>query len=165
MAEVSGAKRTLEADRYDVLVGKDFGHWLAGFVDGEGCFTIVKHHNRSFQCSFVIRLRFDDIEVLRMIQATLGIGIVYDRQKHNSRSKPSCSFVVRTRDQCEVLCRLFTQFPLRAKKSKSFAVWRRAVIRWRDVGWASSATTNARVWADIQGCQQELARLRKCGRR
>jgi hypothetical protein len=54
-----------------------FGHWLAGFADGEGSFNIG-HPKRpaapSYNCSFSIGLRIDDLPILEEIERRTGIG-------------------------------------------------------------------------------------------
>lgn len=67
-----------------------FFAWLAGFIDGEGCFHIQqsKQHNR---INFYLQLIITNTnrEVLESIQETLDIGtiIATSRKKpHNSRS-------------------------------------------------------------------------------
>lgn len=57
-----------------------FGNWLAGFIDGEGCFSVreikgTKDSHYIFR--FTIRLRIDDIEILNLIRDTIKLGTVY----------------------------------------------------------------------------------------
>ena len=55
-----------------------FLNWLAGFIDGEGCFLISqpKQRNTHVDISFALGLRDDDIDILEEIQQRLGIGTV-----------------------------------------------------------------------------------------
>ncbi|NCN07057.1 MAG: hypothetical protein GW946_04450 [Candidatus Pacebacteria bacterium] len=59
------------------------GDYIAGFIDGEGCFTIVisKHSTKKLRLDarlhFQIELRIDDLEMLQSIQETLGCGKIY----------------------------------------------------------------------------------------
>ena len=58
-------------------------NYICGFVDGEGCFTIVisKHKTKKLgldaRLHFEIELRADDEELLKSIQETLGCGRIY----------------------------------------------------------------------------------------
>jgi len=80
-----------------------FGHWFAGFVDGEGCFHIQKETNRQgFRCLFSIGLRKDDGEILHIIQQKLGIGKIHIKNTANL-----CEFVVANKKGCEFLCQFF----------------------------------------------------------
>jgi hypothetical protein len=54
-----------------------FGHWFAGFVDGEGCFLITRV-GKSYRCIFSLHLRGDDRPILEEIHRNLGIGTVWD---------------------------------------------------------------------------------------
>ena len=38
------------------------GHWLAGFADGEGCFTRRKN-GKGYVCEFIIHVRADDAKI------------------------------------------------------------------------------------------------------
>jgi len=115
-----------------------FGHWFAGFTDGEGCFSIRKtgHIRRryagSLQCCFSITLRADDLPVLQHIKATLGFGNIYLQNPPSKRvnSHPAFQWAVSSQAGCMRLVELFDQFPLRAKKSADFGVWREAVVYW-----------------------------------
>ena len=57
--------------------------YIAGFVDGEGCFTIIisKHKQKRLgldaRLHFEIELRADDLEILKRIQKTLNCGRIY----------------------------------------------------------------------------------------
>lgn len=56
------------------MVGPEFGNWLAGFTDGEGCFTVEAYRGRaSHSCSFTIALRVDDKSILDECQLRTGL--------------------------------------------------------------------------------------------
>lgn len=102
-----------------------FGSWLAGFVDGEGCFTI-KHHTSSFGTQFSIELRADDAAVLEQIRDTLGIGSIHRRDREGRSS--FAAWVVSSKADCERLVAILDRFPLRSKKAADYSVWRNAVL-------------------------------------
>jgi hypothetical protein len=66
----------LHASRMDAA----FGNWLAGFIDGEGSFTIqsARADMPQFYTRFQIRLRADDRPILEEIRAQLGVGALYE---------------------------------------------------------------------------------------
>src|SRR5690348_2560353 len=100
-----------------------FGHWLAGFTDGEGCFTIIKNGSR-FGCKFEISLRDDDLQILEEIRDYLGVGVIY------FRPKPQATYRVHRKQDCAVIQDFFHNFPLRAKKAEDFIIWSKAVDAW-----------------------------------
>src|SRR3990167_1780722 len=59
-------------------------HYVAGFIDGEGCFSVSigKHktlkRGYEVQPEFEIEIRKDDQEVLERIVVTIGAGRIYD---------------------------------------------------------------------------------------
>ena len=126
-----------------------FGHWFAGFTDGEGCFFISRQDIPRFS----LGLRADDWQVLEYARAQLGIGIV---RRHNaspgSNQKPSAVFEVwRSAEQMR-LVELFTRFPLRAKKRHQFEVWSDAV--------REATRGRRRDRTVIEACRLRLAELR-----
>lgn len=115
-----------------------FGHWLAGLIDGEGCFGIYasnahKGHD-DWRLTFQLQLRDDDEPVLREIHGRLLIGSVW-RQVPNRPwdAKPTLTWGVYSRAHCKALAAILDRFPLRTKKARDYAIWRAApaVSPWR----------------------------------
>lgn len=118
-----------------------FGHWLAGFVDGEGCFTICRVTTRKGKaagssvrtwpnCRFEITLRADDAAIIRTIRDTLGVGNIYAKHPSSSsrtNSRSAVVYVVHRIDDCLRIVEFFTHYPLRAKKRAQFDLWADAV--------------------------------------
>lgn len=102
-----------------------FGHWFAGFTDGEGCFYIAPSG-----CRFIIGLRGDDDAVVREIQATIGYGrINIARKRTNARSPhPQVRYEVARKAHCAQLTTIFDRFPLKTKKANDYAIWREASL-------------------------------------
>ena len=101
--------------------------YICGFVDGEGCFTIVisKHKTKKLgldaRLHFEIELRDDDEEILRSIQETLGCGRIYHLNLDRYGWKPHVELKVSSiREIREKVIPFFRKNPLRAKKRKSF---------------------------------------------
>lgn len=116
-----------------------FGHWFAGFVDGEGCFDI--HPIRgpgtvSYICRLSIGLRWDDAPILREIQQRTGLG---DLRHHTANGGPrgntgnQARWTVAKKAEVAQLVLLFDRYPLRAKKRNDYLIWREAVARWLEV--------------------------------
>jgi site-specific DNA-methyltransferase (adenine-specific) len=104
------------------------GHWLAGFADGEGCFT-TRRSRKGFVCEFVIHLRADDAAILKAVQKATEIGDIVPAER-NDGSAPMVKWIVRRQADCAKLVQLFETFPLRAKKARDFSIWASAVREW-----------------------------------
>jgi hypothetical protein len=108
-----------------------FGNWLAGFIDGEGCFLIAAQPcGIRFYPRFQLKLRADDRAILDEIQAALRIGNRYDYEptacaKGNDKAQSLWS--VTDQAGCVALVAFLDEFPLRAKKARDYAIWREAV--------------------------------------
>lgn len=107
--------------------------YVCGFVDGEGCFTIVisKHKQKKLgldaRLHFEIELRDDDEEILRSIQETLDCGRIYylnlERYGWNSHVELKVSSIV---DIQEKIIPFFRKYPLRGKKKNAFEFFAQA---------------------------------------
>lgn len=118
-----------------------FGHWLAGFVDGEGAFVIARvgsrvgkygnPHGKTWpNARFEITLRADDLGVLETIRETLGIGKIVAHSAASlarPNTKPSARYAVWRIADCLLVCEWFERYPLRGKKRHQFAIWKQAV--------------------------------------
>lgn len=113
-----------------------FGHWLAGFTDGEAAFVIARVSSRNGNpnlrtwpnCRYEISLRGDDGAILRTIRDTLGYGSLYVHTPASRADKsPAVRYSVHRVEDCLKVVELFTRYPLRAKKRAQFEVWAEAV--------------------------------------
>jgi hypothetical protein len=124
---------------------RDFGNWLAGFIDGEGCFMIGKRGGGP-TCWFQICVRDDDAETLRRIAAETGIGSIYTLVA-NGTSKPQVIWSVYVKHECRRLVEILDAYPLRARKANDYEIWKRAIHVWHG---APGETRNARLFALMQ---------------
>ena len=103
--------------------------WIAGFVDGEGCFSICIQKRRiynthtpkdftSYPC-FKIRLHSDDAHALEEINRKLGVGNV-------SISSNVAQYAVYNLDDCFFIADLFKD-KLFTKKRHDFELWYEAL--------------------------------------
>jgi len=109
-----------------------FGHYIAGIVDGEGCFRVHKAHgatSTTYTCEFNIKLRDDDSLILHKIQQAMGVGRLHACAGEGN-SKPQLKFVVTKIEDCKKVRRFFENFPLRAKKQKDFVHWCKHLDLW-----------------------------------
>lgn len=117
------------------VIDPGFAHWLAGFVDGEGCFSVhrkVVNGYETYDCQFTMGLRSDDKPILVEIQRHLGgIGSIADRPaRETGNGKPQARFCVSSKTDCQKLRAIFEVFPLRAKKARDFEIWSHALDSW-----------------------------------
>ena len=108
------------------------GDYIAGLVDGEGCFSLrcyteVKRHRQRkptyfrWQVEFVIVLREDDIQLLQSVQDTIGCGTI-------TRSQGTVRYSVRGINELNsVIIPFFKKHPLYGKKKADFELWSEAV--------------------------------------
>ena len=104
--------------------------WIAGFVDGEGCFHIGVAQQEELEHGFQILPEFTvvqherDIALLHRLRTSLGCGVV--------RRNAGDRFCLRVRN-LEHLARFIVPFferhPLRSKKAVDFRKFAR-IVRW-----------------------------------
>ena len=112
------------------------GNYIAGFVDGEGCFALkfrkdIKQNkgNKKFReyfywgVEFVIQLRSDDIEILRLIKGTLKCGNI-NTLKNGEQARYS---VQNAKENYEKIVPFFRKHRMFGKKGLDFELWAQAV--------------------------------------
>ena len=104
-------------------ISGEFLSWFSGFTDGEGNFSIML--DRTYiRFRFKISLHIDDLEVLNVIKSNLNIGNIIVEEKRNS-----CAFVVQSFSELkDVLCPIFTNFPLHTSKKLDFQDFYTAIL-------------------------------------
>jgi hypothetical protein len=130
-----------------------FGHWLAGFIDGEGHFQVSQNRNGGFGCRFAIGLRADDREALATIHQETGLGRMWVRRPAGQRHAVAY-WSVQSLADCRHLCDLLERYPLRAKKARDFAIWREAVLNW-------TSARHERDWSRMAALKVALEAGRK----
>ncbi len=102
-------------------------HYVSGFVDGEGCFSISLNRNDGHlpevRLIFEIELRRDDEPILRQIQQSLGCGNIYHlNYERYQKWQPHVKLKVSNfADISQKIIPFFRQYPLQAKKRFDFA--------------------------------------------
>lgn len=110
------------------------GNYVAGFIDGEGCFTIVisKHKTKKLgldaRLHFQIEVRADDREIIESIQETIKCGRIYDLSYKRYGWHPHVELKVSSLAEIDnYLIPFLKKYPLRAKKKYSFRLFLQAV--------------------------------------
>lgn len=105
-----------------------FWAWLAGFSDGEACFSIshTGGSGSAYSTRYSIGLRADDWRVLKMARDRTGLG--YLRRTPKQHSSPQITWGVYSNAECLVLRDgLAGSIGLMAKKARDFALWSNAL--------------------------------------
>jgi hypothetical protein len=144
------------------FVDSDFGNWLAGFIDGEGCFYITRDRKRSpYRARFSIALRADDRPILEEVRAVTGIGTIHDYTASSTGSRTT-RWMVQSYTDCATLKSILDRYPLRAKKRNDFDVWSRALVTQGDIATGRLAN-NDEVNSRMAALKEELAVVRRKG--
>ena len=109
------------------------GNYVAGFVDGEGCFALkfrrdVRYERKNtpvyfyWDIEFAIMLRSDDKELLQSILATLRCGRISVNRAGGARYS-----VQHIEDLVSKIVPFFDQYQLHGKKRFDFELWKEAV--------------------------------------
>lgn len=111
------------------------GDYLAGFIDGEGCFALKFRIDRKrnkgngklrtyfyWGVEFAVVLRSDDSDILSQIKNTLECGSI-----NLSKGGDQIRFSVQNaKDAVEKIIPFFIKYKLRAKKLEDFKLWAEA---------------------------------------
>lgn len=145
-----------------------FGHWLAGFIDGEGCFAICRRQRKGYASYGVfmkLTLRDDDAAILHEIVAATGIGSLFipsqKRYQHNRNQKPQLGWMVASKADCRTLVAILDRYPLRAKKARDYAIWRDAVEFWASQSWYVGGRRGPQDWSPLERLAAELQDVRR----
>ncbi len=110
-------------------------HYVVGFIDGEGSFSISIGRHKTLRRGievrpeFEIELRADDREILERILITIGCGKIYDCSYERYGWYPHIKYkITSTKDMEQYLFPFFDAYPLQAKKGEVYAFFREIVL-------------------------------------
>lgn len=113
-------------------------HYIAGFIDGEGSFSVSigKHktlkRGKEVRCEFEIELRADDQEILERICTSLQCGKIYDCSYERYGWYPHAKYkITSTKDMEQYLFPFLDTYPLQAKKAKVYQLFKQIVLMMR----------------------------------
>lgn len=114
-------------NRYSTNGDKLDPRWVTGFVDAEGCFSIIIEISEPFKwkvrTSFEINLHEKDADILYKIKSFFGVGAIYNR----SDRKKSVYRVTNVNYLNEIIIPHFTKYPLISKKGIDFLLWSKVI--------------------------------------
>ncbi len=123
-------------------------YYLAGFVDGEGCFMIKESRRRGglrsqFQFVFEITLRADSLYLLLNLQDAFGGYMRYRAgQKGRPMAHPQYRWKIVSRKDICGLVDYFDAFPL-VLKAQEYRVWRTAALLYFDYSVGNKGGTHS----------------------
>jgi hypothetical protein len=110
-------------------------YYVAGFIDGEGCFSVsVGKHNTlkrrmEIRPEFEIELRADDRDILERICITIGVGRIYDLSYERYGWFPHVKYKIGGRkDMVKFLFPFLDKYPLQAKKRHDYRIFKEIVL-------------------------------------
>lgn len=132
-----------ESHSIDTLSDEQFGWYLTGFTDGEGCFRLGLITCRTrmpkyeyVTAEFFIKLRDDDAAILEAIRRRLGCGKIERCRSYGATANgnPQAKWrVCRIFEVADIIVPHFARFPLQAKKAGDFTIWKQAVMLRRSI--------------------------------
>lgn len=110
-------------------------HYVAGFIDGEGCFSVSigKHktlkRRLEVRPEFDVELRADDKNILERILITIGCGKIYDQSYDRYGWFPHAKYkITSTKDMVNYLFPFLDKCPLQAKKAEVYKYFKEIVL-------------------------------------
>jgi hypothetical protein len=148
----------------DIYDDARFRGWLAGFIDGEGCFEVRRSRSQSpcWICTHRIALRADDLPLLMSLQGTTGLGRVigpYARRFGRPGARPFAEWRIAARRECVALRDILRESPLKSKKARDLAIWSEALDAWGRRDWdvmerLAAEIREVRLWVEKDLVQQ-----------
>ena len=99
------------------------GEYIAGLVDGEGCFYVNIHYFRKYpkaspqtQIHFYIKLREDDVVILEQVKRFFGFGHIYFQNEKRSNHSTCYRYEISNRDELKKVLKFFDKHSLHSPK-------------------------------------------------
>jgi hypothetical protein len=112
----------------------DFAEWIAGFTDGEGCFSIAVVRNAGCRLGWQVQHEFSitqaesSVDVLERVRSHMGCGRIVRNRRIDDHREPLTRYSVKRRD--DLVSRIipfFEAHPLLTAKRYDFELFRQAM--------------------------------------
>lgn len=110
-------------------------YYIAGFIDGEGSFSVSVGKHKTLKRGlevrpeFEIELRADDKEILERLLITIGCGKIYDCSYERYGWYPHVKYkITSTKDMEIFLFPFLDRYKLQAKKAKTYQFFKEIVL-------------------------------------
>ena len=111
-------------------------NYVAGFIDGEGSFSVSIGRHKTLKRGlevrpeFEIEVRADDREILERILITIGCGRIYDLSYERYGWYPHVKYkITSNKDLVEFLFPFLDKHPLQAKKAEIYKRFKTIVLK------------------------------------
>jgi hypothetical protein len=119
---------------YAICISERDRGFLAGFLEGEACFTITElNGGQSYSCGVTVCVRDDDQDLLEWLVALTGLGRLR-RIPAQRTSRPQIGWTIDAQSECAELARLVTACGFHGRRSAELEIWCAAVSAWTDLG-------------------------------
>jgi hypothetical protein len=140
-------------------VSADVGSFLAGLLEGEASFGIARQsQNTNHRCTMTVVMREDDGPLVRWLAITTGLGRV-TRVRARGNSRAQIGWHVGAKADCQRLCELLNEYPLRGRSSTHYAIWSGAVASW--IGQGPTYTRRNRDWSAVAYFKERLHEVKR----
>ena len=145
--------------------------YIAGFTDGEGCFSLIYRKDTkiresrlktyfSWKAKFVICLKADDANILEQIKQAFGCGKI-----HFLNSTCSVIYSVNDlKDLWNIFVPFFRTNSLIGKKGKDFKLWARAVEILHNENRIAMTDRNQNTLLELKNIHQMMGQFKSKGR-
>lgn len=163
-AKICGAMRPVGSTNGRIPPGghpaidDELGGFLAGFIEGEACFSIRRQRGYGYACNMGLTARADDAVLIRNLASALRLGTVNSVEARRT-SKPQVRWTVAAKSDCRRLVEILDRHPLRGRKSQDLAIWRAAVRYW--VGPDATARHAPEDWPPMAYLASRLREVRR----
>ena len=135
------------------------GGFLAGFIEGEGCFLITRQtRGYGYRCGMSLTARDDDEALINQLAKTTRLGTVR-RTADRPTSRPQVTWRVMAKSDCRRLMELLHAYPLRGRKGGDFAIWAAAVNWW--IGSDATERRPSREWGPMPYLKERLGAAKR----
>ncbi|MBI4079552.1 MAG: LAGLIDADG family homing endonuclease [Candidatus Levybacteria bacterium] len=108
--------------------------YIVGLTDGEGCFYVEMRapngtHKSRVELHFFIKLREDELSLLKKVQEFFECGVVYYQKEYRINQRACYRFgVTAQKDLHEKIIPFFDNNPLRSQKNKNYLLFRQIAL-------------------------------------
>jgi hypothetical protein len=110
------------------------GWWIAGFVDGEGCFSVSFNSNSTSKSGkqifpeFVITQGMKSLDVLEDIRTFFDCGSLVINKRHDNHREHLVKYCVRSIPDLRIhVIPFFEEFPLKTAKRNDFEIFKKII--------------------------------------
>lgn len=104
--------------------------YIVGLVDGEGSFCVYPRRpakatwNTRIECHFYIKMREDDLELLRKVQQFFGCGSIFFQKEYRANQRDNYRYQVSSKAKLKnVIIPFFKKHPLQSKRIRDFKLF------------------------------------------